>query len=177
MVNIRDDTETVLSVLKKGMELESFGIKFFTDAAEEVTDPRGRQTLKFLASEEREHLKFIKDLKKSFEDKENDKTKSIIKTLAEKSHIKVFPAVDEYLEKVKIGSGDQKILEEAEGIEKRSIEFYKGALMEMENGNSKDAFNILIKEEEGHLKLIEQMQDYMTLHGVWSGLDDYFVNE
>jgi rubrerythrin len=171
------EVEKVLAILKKGIELESFGIKFFTRAAGEVTDPKGRQTLKYLVNEERDHLKFIKDLEVSFKNKEGQKTKSIIKTWTSESRERVFPAIGKYLEAVKAGTGDKKILEEAEEIEKRSIKLYKGALAEIESEDSREIFNILIKEEEGHLALVQQMNDYMSLHGVWSGLDDYFANE
>jgi rubrerythrin len=177
MTNRGEEVESVLAALKQGIELESFGIKFYTESAGEVTDPRGRQTLKFLANEEREHLKFIKDLKSSFENREEEKANTTIKTWKEKSHQRVFPEIEAYLEEVQDSRGDIKILEAAEEIETRSIEFYKGALDEVENKDSKDIFNILIKEEVGHLALVQQMNDYMTLHGVWSGLEDYFANE
>ncbi len=172
-----EEAEKVLAVLKKGSELESFGIKFYSEAAGEVTDPKGRQTLKYLANEEREHLKFIKQLRTSFENRGDEKVNSIIKVWAEKPHQKVFPDIEEYLEDVKAVSGDQKILEEAEEIEKRSIEFYTSAMDGVKDESHKDRFNILIKEEVGHLALVQQMRNYMTLHGVWSGLEDYFANE
>ncbi len=177
MTNHGEDVEKVLTALKKGIELESFGIKFYTKAARDVTDPRGRQTLKFLAKEEREHLKFIKDIETSFENREEEKAHTTIKTWKEKSHHRVFPEIEAYLEEVQKSRGDKKILEAAEEIETRSITFYKGALDEVENKDFKDIFNILIKEEVGHLELVQQMNDYMTLHGVWSGLEDYFANE
>ncbi len=177
MTKGEEEVEKVLAVLKKGIALESFGIKFYTESAGEVNDPRGKQTLKFLANEERDHLKFIKDLKASFENREEEKANTTLKTWKEKRHHRVFPEIEEYLEEVRESRGDKKILEEAEEIEMRSIELYKGALDGIENKDFKNIYNSLIKEEEGHLALVQQMNDYMTLHGVWSGLEDFFANE
>jgi rubrerythrin len=177
MTNHTEEVEKVLEFLKKGIELESFGIKFFTEAAREVTDPKGRQTLEYLANEERDHLKFIKDLETTFKNREGKKAKSIIKTWTTESRDRVFPEIGKYLEDVKAKRGDQKILEESEEIEIRSIKLYKGALDKVEKEDSREIFNVLIKEEEGHLALVQQMRDYMSIHGVWSGLEDYFANE
>jgi rubrerythrin len=88
----------------------------------------------------------------------------------------VFPKLEEFIHEISESKGDKKILEEAETIEKRSNEFYKKSVRGILNKNYQNIFDILIEEEEGHLNLIMQMSDYMTLHGVWSGLEEYFVN-
>ena len=178
MTNLGEDMEKILAVFKKGIELESFGIKFYREAADEVTDPKGRQTLQFLANEERDHWSFIVDLKHSFESGNKSSAKKIINKRSEtKAHSTVFPKMEDFSEKIAESKGDEKILEEAEDIEKRSIEFYTSAMADVKDLDYRDIFNILIREENGHLQLVQQMRDYMTLHGVWSGLEDYFANE
>jgi rubrerythrin len=174
---VKDEVNKVLTALKTGIELESYGLKFYTKAASEVKDPKGRQTLQFLANEEKDHLKFFKDLRESFLKGGQDSTKNIIQLHYGSNRSKVFPEMEEYLEEIKDSRGDEKILEEAEGIEKRSISFYKSSAGEVLNPDYQEIFKVLIREEEGHLKLIWQMSDYMKLHGVWSGLEEYFVNE
>ncbi|GBE18963.1 hypothetical protein BMS3Abin16_01575 [archaeon BMS3Abin16] len=85
--------------------------------------------------------------------------------------------MEDFSEKIAESKGDEKILEEAEDIEKRSIEFYTSAMADVKDPAHSDIFNILIREENGHLQLVHQMRDYMILHGVWSRLEDYFANE
>lgn len=149
-----EESVKVLDALKVGIKLESYGIKFYTSTSKNVKDP-----------------------KDSFE-KKDASVKDIIKAhLESKKGPKIFPEMEEYLGEVKESRGDKKILKEAEEIEKRFIEFYKNSAKSITNQDYKEVFNILVREEEGHLKLIELMTDYMTLHGVWSGLEDYFANE
>ena len=171
------EEQQVLEALNSGLEIESAGLKFYSNASEEVSDPRGRQTLRYLADEEKKHLKFIKELKSSFEKNKEPGVKGIVKAHKTAQESKVFPKLEKFIGKIKSATGDKRILEEAEGVEKRSIAFYKDMAKEIKNRDYKEVFNILIREEEGHLMLVRQMADYMVLHGVWSGLEDYFANE
>jgi len=173
----RED-EFVFEKLNQGMEIEVYGIRFYTKSAENTADPRGRQTLKYLAGEEQEHLKFINDLKKSFETRDKDTATDIARSRsAKEGHTQIFPKKAEFAETIKDDGTGKKILFEAVEIEKRSIQFYTEALNKVEKTLHKEIFTTLLNEEKGHLELVQQMSDYMTLHGVWSGLDDYFANE
>lgn len=172
-----DEKTRVLEALKNGLELESNGIRFYTQALESVRDPKGCQTLRYLVNEERDHLKFINDIKGTFEDDSKLKVGEIATRHLSVKRTKVFPKLEEFIHEVSESHGDKKILEEAETIEKRSIEFYKESGVGILNNDYQKTFDILIEEEEGHLKLVMQMSDYMTLHGVWTGLEEYFVNE
>jgi rubrerythrin len=172
-----EEVVKVISVLNSGLELESNGLKFFSRAAQKVKDPKGRQTLRYLANEEKAHLKFIRDLKASLEKMDVARVITIVKSHRSSMDLKVFPELEDFLETVKETRGDDRILEEAEEIETRSIRFYEESLKGTVNKDYQEIFKALIKEEEGHLKLVQQMSDYMKLHGVWSGLEEYFVNE
>ncbi len=85
--------------------------------------------------------------------------------------------MEEFISEIKDSQGDRKILEKAEEIEKRSIKFYTDTAKKVNTTSYKEVFNVLIKEEKGHLELVRQMADYMVVHGVWSGLENYFANE
>jgi rubrerythrin len=170
------EAEKVLEALNKGIELETRGIRFFNKSFQKLKDPKGRQTLKFLANEERDHLRFIREMKESFL-KSDERIKKILHHHKSKKGPKVFPKLENFIKEVTDSYGDKLVLEEAEEIEKRSIAFYKNSGKEIENKDYKEIFKALVKEEEGHLALVQQMSDYMKLHGVWAGLEDYFVNE
>ncbi len=177
MAGTEEEVKRVLAALKTGIELESKGLNFYTKASERVMDPRGKQTLVFLANEEKDHLKYLRGLLESFE-KKSSKFMDIVEAKKERDKKpKVFPEMENYLEEVRDIKGDKKILEEAAEIEKRSIAFYRESGEGVKGRDSRKIFDLLVKEEEEHLKLIEQMDDYMVLTGVWSGLEDYFANE
>ncbi|RMF90606.1 MAG: hypothetical protein D6733_03330 [Methanobacteriota archaeon] len=171
------EAEAVQEALEAGLELESRGIGFYSRAAQEVRDPKGRQTLLFLAEEEREHREFIRELLESLKERDDSLLKGAVQKQRARKDTRVFPELEEYVEEIRDSRGDRKILDEAAEIEKRSIEFYREAGKDIENRDYQEIFRILIKEEEGHLALVRQMADYMVLHGVWSGLEDYFANE
>jgi len=168
-----DERGKALKALSAGMELEKRGIEFYSGAAEKVESAEGRQTLRFLANEEKEHLKLIKELKKSLEEKRAEE--HAMEHWRESRGSRIFPELESYLTKVKAGREDRAILEEAAEIERRSIKFYEKAGRDAKR--YREVFTTLVREEKGHLQLVEQMMSYMVLHGYWAGLEDYFANE
>lgn len=171
------EAAVVLEYLDKGLELESKGIEFYSKAAEDIKDPKGRQTLGYLANEEKDHLRFIADLKKAYQAQSEFELSGLVRSHLLKHSTRIFPPLEEYVSEVRETSGDQKILEQAEEIEKKSVELYTQGMKKSNTEKDKKIFKILIGAEEEHLKLVSQMKDYMVLHGVWSGLEDYFANE
>ncbi len=171
------EAAVVLEYLDKGLELESKGIEFYSKAAEEIKDPKGRQTLQYLAGEEKDHLRFIADLKKAYQAQSEFELSGLVRSHLLKHSSRIFPPLEEFVSEVRKTSGDQQILEKAEEIEKRSIELYENGMKKSATKNDQKIFRILIGEEKEHLALVSQMKDYMILHGVWSGLEDHFANE
>lgn len=161
-------SDFLLESLEKGKETESRGIKFYTGAANSIEDPKGKNTLLFLAREEGRHLKFIQELIDSIS-KGAD-----ISPIVQKKIPRVFPQKEEFREQIAVGEGDKDILEVAIGIEKRSIEFYTGCLNRVE-GTEKDIFKTLVEEEEKHKAWLDFMKEGMEVHGYWYGLEDYFA--
>lgn len=160
----------LLESLEKGRGIESLGIKFYTDAANSIEDSKGKNTLLFLAGEEKRHLKFIQELIDSVS-KGAD-----ISPIIQKKIPKAFPQKEEFKERIAMGEGDKKILEEAIKVEERSIEFYADCLSKV-GGAEKDIFKTLVEEEEKHKAWLDFMKEGMDVHGYWYGLEDYFALE
>jgi len=157
----------ILECLQKGKDLEAFGIKFYNEAADSISDPQGKSTLKFLAKEEHHHLEFIAKLIDSIK-----KGSDLSPLLGEKIP-KIFPKKEEFKEQMTSTKGDKKILDEAMKVEERSIEFYTNCQSTFK-GVEKDIFSILIKEEEAHKAWLDYMKDGMEVHGYWYDLGERF---
>lgn len=160
-------TNFLLECLEKGKEIEQEGIKFYTDAADSIEDPKGKSTLKFLAKEEGRHLEYINELIDSISDGGD------ISQIIQKKIPEIFPKKEDFREQISVDKGDKKILEEAMKVEERSIEFYTECRGRV-NSSEKEIFEILIKEEEKHKAWLDYMKDGMDVHGHWYDLGEYF---
>jgi rubrerythrin len=171
--------EFVLDSLDTGREIEMEGIKFYNKATETVKDTKGKGTLKFLANEEKEHLRFINNLSRSFKEKEGrEKIDEIIKDHKNQMEKpKIFADKEEYEKKIEAGNTEKEILKEAKEVEERSIKFYGGCHQKVNETIYKEVFEMLVEEENKHLEWIEMMQSYMDVHGYWYDLYGYFANE
>lgn len=158
----------LLECLEKGRDIEKAGIKFYTDASHSIEDPKGKSTLLFLAKEERRHLGYIQELVDSMNES------SDFEAIVKKGLPEIFPQKEEFKEKIAAGTGDKKILEEAMGIEERSIEFYSDCQNRV-GADEKEIFETLVKEEEKHKAWLDYMKDGMDVHGYWYGLGEYFA--
>ncbi|MFQ5975489.1 MAG: ferritin family protein [Candidatus Hydrothermarchaeales archaeon] len=174
-----DDVKFVLDCLDTGRKIETEGIKFYKGGAETIKDGKGRETLKFLANEEKEHLRFINNLSRSF--KENEGRKRIAKIIKEHKNLmsrpKIFPGKAEYEKRIETDNADKEILNEAKKVEDRSIGFYQECKRKVGEQEYKEIFETLEGEEKKHLEWIEMMQGYMDVHGYWYDLYEYFANE
>ena len=171
--------EFVLKSLDAGRGIETKGIKFYTVASEKVKDAKGRETLKFLANEEKEHLIFINNLSHLFKEKE-DKAEiaRIIKEYKKhQNKPKIFPDKKEYEKKIEADNADKEILKEAKNVEERSIDFYTECKNKVNEAGYKEIFETLVGEENKHVEWIEMIQGYMDVHGYWYDLYGYFANE
>lgn len=158
----------LIESLEKGKEIESQGIKFYTDAANSIEDPNGKSTLSFLASEEERHLGFIRKLINSVS-KGAD-----ISQMIQKNGPVIFPQKEEFQKRIAAGDGDKRVLEEAIFVEERSIEFYSDCLSGT-SGAERSIFKALVEEEKRHRAWLDFMKEGMDVHGYWYGLEDYFA--
>lgn len=158
------EKKTVMVALMAGLELEREGITFYSGAAKGLEDERGRATLEFLAKEEDRHLRFIEGLAESL-----GKGRELPKGPKRLKKPKVFPSEI----KGGVGRKDRAVLEEARGVELRSIEFYEKCLAKVE-GPERSAIEALIEAEKGHLEWVEFMRDCVAVHGYWCDMREYF---
>jgi len=162
--------EIMLEALEAGKRIEEEGIEFYTSAAKEIGDKVGRQNLEFLAREEGRHLKLISRILDRFND---EKIEDLVEE-HERQSPDIFPEKVERGQRVEVGEVDRRIIGQAKEVEKRSIEFYENYAKELESERYLPVFEALIGEEKDHLRWLEFIEEGVSVHGYWLGLERTF---
>ncbi len=159
----------VKEILITAMNLEKKGEEFYSRAVMDVEDPVAKNTLLFLAEEEKRHREFINGIYKSL-----GKEEELKKMKDQFTGSSVFPDYSKFVSRVKTTEKDAGILREAREIEIRSEEFYREKQKEVTGEIEREILEMLAKEERKHLKWIEYLQEFVEEHGYWTGIDEHF---
>lgn len=152
-------------ILHTAIKIEEEGIKYYTKSAEKVEDQNGKAILLFLAHEEGRHRKFFSEMLKKHGSGE--------KTLKLLMVPRIFPKEHE-LEEGKATGIDEGILEHAQDVEKRSIDFYSDAFRAVSDKDLRAGLETVIHEEKQHLEWLEYLMSTVGAHEYWGGLQDHF---
>jgi rubrerythrin len=173
--------EEALAVLRRAMENEREGYRFYLEASERSPDPAGRGTFRTLAGDEEKHLALLRveydslstgegwvDLKEAIaREVEVDITKPLFpgEELApqEKSPFEeTWAAYD-------VGKleGDLAVLEFGMGVEEDFYKMYEKAAAETDDPLGRRAYQFLMKEENRHYKLLQDAHAYLSDNKHW----------
>ncbi len=154
-------------VFKIAEQIERNGVRFYREAAENISDAPVRQLFLDLAAMEAEHEKVFASMRADLPDEEREPTvfdpegeaALYLRALAD---LQVFGKEGE---EDFILSGDlperekiSKILQAAIGLEKESIVFYLGIKELVPAKAGKDKIDNIIKEEMGHIRLLSGLR-------------------
>ena len=173
--------EEALAVLRRAMENEREGYRFFLEASERSPDPAGQGTFRSLARDEERHLALLLVEYNSLSagggwvgpeeaiarEVEVDITKPLFpgEELApqEKSPFEAtFAAYD-----VGMLEGDLAALEFGMDVEEEFYKMYKKAAAETDDAVGRQAYEFLLKEENRHFKLLQDAHNYLSDNGHW----------
>ena len=154
-------------VFEMAEQIERNGVRFYLEAAENISDASVRQLFLDLAAMEAEHEKVFASMRADLPDEEREPTvfdpegeaALYLRALAD---LQVFGKEGE---EDFILSGDlpeqekiRKILWVAIGLEKESIVFYLGIKELVPARFGKDKIDKIIREEMGHIRLLSGLQ-------------------
>ncbi len=154
-------------VFKMAEQIERNGVRFYHEAAENISDASVRPLFLDLAAMEAEHEKVFASMRADLSDQDRKLTvfdpegeaALYLRALAD---LQVFGREEK---KDFILSGDlpeqdriQKILRAAIGLEKESIVFYLGMKELVPENLGKNRIDKIIKEEMGHIRLLSGFQ-------------------
>ena len=170
------DWNSSLGILRRAMQIERDGYKFYREAAERAVGERGKSVFLGLADDEETHLRLLlieyhavesgqgwidptQALKQDFE---FDPTNPDLPGEEYPEPSPIFtPAREQSLE------GDVATLEFAMETEQLSYDLYKGAAAEQIDPAAKQAYELLAKEENHHYEILQSSRDYLTDNQTW----------
>lgn len=164
---MQEDT-VALQALRQAIRLEQDGYKFYTEAAERMADPRGREMFLSLADDEKLHLRIVGDQYEalitgeewvSFSETLEFKPVDVDKPL--------FPP-----EKKAIGAeaSDTDALLFAIQKENESYELYRKAATETADPAGKEMYQRLASYEHVHFDILMLNYEHLVSTGSWRGL-------
>jgi len=173
--------EDALAVLRRAMENEREGYRFYLEASERSPDPAGQGTFHSLAKDEERHLAILLveydslsagegwvDLEEALaREVEVDITKPLFPgeelAVQEKSPFEATWAAYEIEEL----AGDLAVLELGMDIEEKFYQMYKKAAAETDDAVGRQAYQFLMKEENRHFKLLQDAHNYLSDNQHW----------
>lgn len=170
------DWNSPLGILRRAMQIERDGFKFYNEAAERAVGERGKNVFRGLADDEEKHLRLLLIEYRSLEAGQGwiDPTQALKQELDLDPTNPDLPG-KEYPEPSPIFTpsrepslkGDVAALEFAMETEQLSYDLYKGAADEQTDPAAKQAYELLAREENRHYEILQSSRDYLVDNQTW----------
>ncbi len=148
--------EKIKEILQSALKLENDGVKFYTDAAQNISHPLGKAMFKSFAGEERKHIVKLEEMLsenelKSVKAAEMDgdymeNLRNVFHSMYSGGDVSVDPDMD-----------DLKAVRAAIDFEKNGGDVYVKALNASGDNPEREVFIYLANEEKAHLAVLENM--------------------
>jgi rubrerythrin len=175
------DWNSPLGVIRRAMQIERDGYRFYTDAAERSVSESGRKVFEGLAADEVNHLHLLLVEYDALASGQGwvDPTKALERQM-EFDHADPDLPGEDYPEPMPIFSparvpsldNDLAALEFAMETEQMSYDLYKASAGEQSDSAAREAYEILAREENKHYELLQSSRDYLTDNGTWWDTDE-----
>lgn len=151
--------EEILNGLKVAMEAELTGHNFYKSASENISDPKGRETLAEMAEEELKHFNYLRHQYKSvLETGDYDFSKGFLKKSPGVGENPVFS--DAIKERVKESHYEVSVLTIGMKLELEAINHYRTCAAKAEREEVREFFEELAEWEQGHYRsFAKQLED------------------
>jgi rubrerythrin len=159
-------TPQVLKAIETAVQIEKDGLAFYTEAARQTDDPRGKRMFQSLAKEEAAHLQLFEDAHGALLARGNWPSPEEVAAISpgEFDRPPIFPAEDE-LRRAKVPEHELAALQRGIQAEEDAIAFYSEQMRETGDPNAKAMYAYLIEQEETHRKILQMEHDYLARSG------------
>ena len=170
------DWTSPLGILRRAMQIERDGYKFYHGAADRAVGERGRNMFRGLAADEEKHLRILLVEYRALESGQG--WVDPIQALEEE--FELDPANpdlpgEEYPEPSPVFTsarepsleGDIAALEFGMETEELSYDLYKSAAEEQTDPAARQAYELLAKEENRHYEILQGSRDYLVENQTW----------
>ena len=140
-------------IFEMAEQMERNGIKFYTTAAESVSDDEAKSLLLEFADMEKEHEKIFSEMRKALTS--NEKTSTVFDPQGDAmNYLRALADTRVFFDKKIDVSSLEHILKDAIQAEKDSIVFYLGMKEAVPENLGKSRLDNIIKEEMGHIRML-----------------------
>jgi rubrerythrin len=170
------DWKSPLGILRRAMQIERDGYKFYNEAADRAVGERGRNMFRGLAADEEKHLRILWVEYRALESGQG----WIDPAQALEEEFELDPANpdlpgEEYPEPFPIFTparepsleGDVAALEFGMETERLSYDLYKKSAEEQTDPSAKKAYQLLAEEENRHYEILQSSRDYLVDNETW----------
>jgi len=173
--------EEALAVLRRAMENEREGYRFYLEASERSSDPAGQGTFRSLARDEERHLALLLVEFNSLNAGRGwiDPQEAIRRQVEVDIARPLFPGEELAAQErspfeatfaaYDVGEleGDLAALEFGMNVEEQFYKMYEQAAAETDDPLGRQAYQFLMKEENRHYKLLQEAHDYLSDNQHW----------
>jgi rubrerythrin len=170
------DWNSPLGVLRRAMQIERDGFKFYNQAAERAVGERGKKMFLGLAADEEKHLRLLLIEYKAIESGKGwiDPTQALGQEIVVDPANPDLPG-EEYPETSPIFAPDREpslesdisALEFGMETEKLSYDLYHKSAEEATDAAAKQAFELLAREENHHYEILQNSRNYLADNQTW----------
>lgn len=142
------------------IKMEVDGEIFYSEQAEKHMDTNLHKIFLSLAKDERKHADILRR-------KKDKLTFNLVDTDILDQYKNVFAGADDFHSEIKSDLSQLDVYILASEKEKKSIELYKKMLSQATDEEQKKLFQFLIKEEEAHFELLDDMASHVIKPQEW----------
>lgn len=167
-------TPEVLQAIETAIQIERDGLDFYTQAAKQTDDPKGKRMFKTLANDERAHLELFENAREALLDRAEWLTPEQVGAISPKTPFRqpVFPT-GEAIQAADVPARELAVLERGIQAEEDSIRFYTEQMERMGDPNAKAMYVYLVEQEEGHRTILQGEYDYLAGTGFWFDTQEF----
>ena len=162
-------TDKILDILKKALEMEEKGYKFYKEASQNCKNDITKKTFTFLANNEVLHIDSIKNFYNSLKD--NGEFPNVdLDSMKEKrtEDLNIFAKnIESLKEKIKPIKDDIKACEFAMEFENNGYKYYERMLKESGDEKLGKLLKFLLVEENKHYEGIKSLYTYLNDSANW----------
>jgi len=162
-------TDTALAALDQAIDLEIEGQRFYLEAAERCTNPKGAEMFRSLADDEVVHERILRRQLEAVNKGEGWVLPEGVAEVKADLTTPLFPEGEEAFQKaVQPDASDLDALLFALQIENESFNLYRELARTTENPNGKRMYEYLANAERGHFEQLMLNYEHLSTTGSWA---------
>ncbi len=176
MTQIPDNLQEVLAMALRNEERAK---EILENGINNAKSALGRATFEYLASQEIEHMRIIKDYAQAVASGVGAAIQELPQNTKRQDGEKIKSIFEKYANEFeKVGqSGEERmdIYETAMQMERDGFNFYSAAAKQASDSNAVKLYEFLSREEERHFELIQDTRDFLQLPDALLAIEEHWM--